>query len=539
MQTKICSKSTCNHKNESTRYFCAKCGTFLEKDLVSDENVFNLPEMKIMRILDNLKHVPHHKIMWDDTIDLYTRKVEQFKAMRELQEIKECMPRESLGLYNVSLPDKMQDFLEKSYNPEFQIAFVGTIKTGKSTLINALLGDNYASMAVTPETAALTKFRFSQQNRVKVTFYSRDEWNKLWNSRTDKNEKTSPFMREWNELEADKIQNDYIGRKIYERDDIPNDELKTELNKWSSSKSAVHYFVKEIDVGISTFPSDLPKEVVFVDTPGLSDPVEYRSKITQEYIRKADAVFVCIEAKKIQMEELATIQSVFAFSSDHKEKVHIIATQWDQFNDPIKQWKEQKPHLKKSLTRDAFFPNIEMAEKNIMHSSAYIYNLCRDYDILEKSDTKNLYTFGIKMELFEIGEPVNLQHHITDMQNLANIATIKSAITNELGKRYKEFQKDSLLNLYSDILHEIKNKARENMDSANEKIDATLADQDKLKKLIVEKEKNISEIKKQSELLKIKLGDVKKKTQSRLDEILPQLQAIAKGERRNKTSKTR
>ena len=67
-------------------------------------------------------------------------------------------------------------------DPVFHIAFVGTIKAGKSTLINALLGRNLASTSVTPETAVLTKFRSSAQDYVKVTFYSSYEWAQLWNS---------------------------------------------------------------------------------------------------------------------------------------------------------------------------------------------------------------------------------------------------------------------------------------------------------------------------------------------------------------------
>ena len=59
----------------------------------------------------------------------------------------------------------LNDFLGEAENflsqDEFlEIAFVGTIKAGKSTLINALLKRELASMAVRPETATLSKFKF-------------------------------------------------------------------------------------------------------------------------------------------------------------------------------------------------------------------------------------------------------------------------------------------------------------------------------------------------------------------------------------------
>ena len=45
----------------------------------------------------------------------------------------------------------MDTFLKKCKGAEFHIALVGAIKAGKSTLINAILGYDYASTKVTPE----------------------------------------------------------------------------------------------------------------------------------------------------------------------------------------------------------------------------------------------------------------------------------------------------------------------------------------------------------------------------------------------------
>ena len=72
------------------------------------------------------------------------------------------------------------------------------------------------------------------------------------------------------------------------------------------------------------------------------------------------------------------------FSSDNKSKVHIIATHWDVLNDPEIDWTEQKDYLVKRLTGKAFFDKQAQAAENIMHSAAFIYNLCRDYDSLGK-----------------------------------------------------------------------------------------------------------------------------------------------------------
>ena len=70
-------------------------------------------------------------------------------------------------------------FLSKCASPEYQVALVGTIKAGKSTLINALLNYELASTHITPETAALTKFKHADEDFVEVSFYTQKDID-LW-----------------------------------------------------------------------------------------------------------------------------------------------------------------------------------------------------------------------------------------------------------------------------------------------------------------------------------------------------------------------
>ena len=294
----------CKTNNVADRYFCEKCGGFLHKDLFNDEEIYKASEVKMMRIVENLAYVPHIDIVWQDTVNKYSKKVEQLKAVFELDDL-------DVKKLNSDLSEKMMNFLKVCRNPEFQIAFVGTIKTGKSTLINALLGNNYASMDVTPETAALTKFRYSAEDYIHVTFYTKKEWQELQESITTG---ADAFVKEYNDLKADTIKDKWIDHEPIFRK-VENHKIKDELAPWSSSKCAEHYFVKEIEVGISSLPKDFPPEVVFVDTPGLSDPVEYRSAKTKQYIQRANAVFVCIQAKTLCKEEIETISTVFSFLS--------------------------------------------------------------------------------------------------------------------------------------------------------------------------------------------------------------------------------
>ena len=505
----------CGKSNINDRYFCPICGTLLQPNSFSNKSVYEESELKIKRILENLDKTPYSKILWNDTIDLYSKKVEKYQALMRLPEIKT----------EAGISEKMRDFLELCIKPEFQIAFVGTIKTGKSTLINSLLGHNYASMAVTPETAALTKFRSSPRDYVKIIFYSKEEWNILWASRTSA---ADTFMNEYNELNADDFKDKWVGHEsIYK--EIPNDQIEKELSIWSSSKHAEHYFVKEIEVGISSLPEDFPKQVVFVDTPGLSDPVAYRSEITKQYIRKANAVFVCVDAQKVQKSEIETISSVFSFSSHNKSKVHIISTHWDKLNKPIEDWKEQKAWLEKRLIGKGFFDTKEMAQSNIMHSAAHIYNLCRDFDNLDQSDNITLMQFALGMR-FDI---TNLKLCLSDMKALTNIDNINKVITDQLAKNYQVLLYEDIEKKYLDIVYNLKRIAGDNKKESSEFIEISKADINKMKAKIEEQKRNYEKIYDCKQQLTAMLKAVEKNTQKRLDKILPHLKNVAQNGERN------
>ena len=497
----ICGK--CRHENKESRNFCEKCGAFL-RVADFDKKVYEMPEVKMMRVVDNLLHVPHEPINWDDVTDAYSTKVERLDALFKIP---------GMGAENNSaVVQKLNDFLSLCRNPDFQIAFVGTIKTGKSTLINALLGKNYASMAVTPETAALTKFRSSLRDYVKVTFYTHNEWDKLWSSRTSK---ATEFMKEYEELQGDKHKGKWINHAPI-RKEMANEEIEEELKIWSSSKRAEHYFVKEIEVGISTLGKDFPPQVVFVDTPGLSDPVAYRSELTKEYIRRANAVFVCIDAQKIQSEEINTISSVFSFSSDDKRKVHIIATHWDVLNDPESDWTEQKSYLVKRLTGKAFFDTQAMAATNIMHSAAYIYNLCRDYDSLKKEERRPLKKFAVN---FDYELPTDMRK----LQKKTNVAEIMRVIRDNLAASYKRLLANEIKSKFMDITYNLNRTTKEKKDSMTGLLEASRASNADLDKKVQEQLKKCDAVKNSTEQLKAIIKQVKDKTDKRADDICGKL----------------
>ena len=496
----------CGLQNSDERNFCHKCGAFLHGDKY-DQAVYELPEVKMMRIVENLLLVPHQPIAWDDLTDMYATRIERLRALFTVP----GMGAED----NSAVCDKMNNFLDQCRNPDFQIAFVGTIKTGKSTLINALLGKNYASMDVTPETAALTKFRASARDYVDITFYSKKEWEKLWAS-ISKND-AAVFMNEYNELKAGDVKDKWVGHKKIHKE-MSNDAVQDELSIWSSSKRPEHYFVKEIEVGISTLPPNFPSQVVFVDTPGLSDPVAYRSEITRNYIRRANAVFVCIEARKIQSEEINTIATVFSYSSDSKNKVHIIATQWDLLSDPEKDWAKQRPYFARRLTGPAFFDSTETALGNIIHASAYIYNLCRDYDSLDKKTRREIRNFGEKFEP-EYEAPEDLPQ----IEEKTNVQSVMDVIRNKLVDDYKRMKVEDIKVNFRDIIQNLSRINEEKREVYSRLLAASKADSQTLEKRLAEQQQRCDNTKKIASQLDEILKNTRQRTKVRADTICGKL----------------
>lgn len=499
----------CSAENKADRYFCSSCGSFLRKDELSNTSKYSEEEFKMQRIVNNLPMTPHADIFWNRSADAYCQKVERIKALLDASD-------EKPEAY-AKITDQMKEFLELCRNPEYQIAFVGTIKTGKSTLINALLGKNYASMAVTPETAALTKFRKSPKDYVNVVFYTDSEWKTLWSSMSSA---ADTFINEYKALEGEKHKAKWINHKPIHVE-LANDEIHKELSKWSSSKSPEHYFVKEIEVGISTLPNGFPPEVVFVDTPGLSDPVAYRSNITKNYIKKANAVFVCVDAQKVYKEELETIASVFSFSAHNKKKVHIIATHWDMMNNPIEDWKNQKDFLKKQLLGKAYYDTLEDAESNIMHSAAFIYNICRDFKEISQNDKNPLFAFLIKIYGYEAMS--KMEELFPEIKQMTNIDQIRSVINDRLVSKHSELMLQDLTLKYKSILSLCKRYAENSKQDILKAVNAANSNLESIKTQLNETARNYSEIQNSEKQLKAALEMVHKQTESRLNKILDKL----------------
>lgn len=379
--------NTCNNcHTETGLFFCPNCGKIIEyPDFVThEERLKKALELFVMNMIAATKRSQYdleEKVGKSGLAELVYRKYYQHIAYLQ-QLCSTDVSKKYFGGNGEALFEKMDQFAEKCKQNECQIAVVGTIKAGKSMLINAILGREIASTFPTPETASVTKFRSSNRgDYVKVSFYTDKEWQKLWNSvmmatkksiRDDKED----FLSEYNSLHADEIKSEFINRESIEFKPTTFDELKQTVDKYTSSRHAEHYFAKEVEIGLSDFVA--PANVVFVDTPGLNDPVSFRSNITRKYLHSANVILLCVKAASAELrsQELDEIASLFAELRYSKDRIYILGTQIDTPRNFKQYWDNHtKKEFLKYLSDDIYFGSEQDAKKQIFPVTAWYYNL--------------------------------------------------------------------------------------------------------------------------------------------------------------------
>lgn len=440
-------------------YFCPNCGHLADETKFQNQEIVKKYEQKMISVIEGLKGQKHIDVAWNATADRYANVIEQLQYILELPEFKKNAD---------SLLHKADKFLDRCRKPEFHIAFIGTVKAGKSTLINALLDRNLASTSVTPETAVLTKFRHSEgSDYINVDFYTEEEWAALWKDISDKGD---VFKEEYDSLGAEKEKSKWIGRPSIHKE-LSEGKMEQEIEEWTSSKKVAHYFVKEVEIGLREF--NVPQELIFVDTPGLDDPVQYRSKVTKDYLDRANAVIVCIKAQDATKgSELDTLSRIFTNTSHNRGKVHIVGTWWDAFNtNPQQEWQKMKEAWVRYVSDPLYYGSKMLAEQNILHSAAYLQNLAREYNTLNEEEHLALESIALKFKI----RGSQVESRLDDLMKLSNVSNIKKKI-DDIAARCRELLYQDIEESYKHLQEDISKHFGEIKETKEEILQAATAD---------------------------------------------------------------
>lgn len=178
----------------------------------------------------------------------------------------------------------------------FRLLVLGDMKRGKSTFLNALLGQNLLPSDVNPCTALLTTLKYGKEEKVKIYY----------------NDGKSPEKIDF--------------RQFKQQYTIDPDEAKI-------LERGKQLAFPDIDRAIVEHPLPiLGKGIEFIDTPGLND-TEARNQLSLEYIYSCHAVlFVLSASQPCTLEERRYLQN---YLRDPGVSVFFLINGWDRIRDGL------------------------------------------------------------------------------------------------------------------------------------------------------------------------------------------------------------
>lgn len=374
-----------NKMMETASGYCPQCG----RKMINEQNICpvcgRVHEIRVRMMNQGTREqiAQISRVVTKDNADYsICWSLEARKMARVIDKCKELAALSNLPGVTGMLRADLEALIADCRNAEFQIAIVGVMKAGKSMLMNALMGEEIASVDINPETASLTKFHSADNYYVKIYFHNEIEWEKL---NTSAKESTSSSLARLLAMpEVKTLSQKWLSHEPVTKTCSTIKELRDTVAHWTSARSYDHLFAAEVEVGIDRNVFDMPNEVIFVDTPGLHDPVQYRSDITKDYIKKANAVLIAVPARALTAEGLETITTVLDYIGSKKEKAYIIATQKD-----VNSAKECEQVINGWITHlvDAKrYQNEDEAKKHILVTSGKMYLLTEKFTQLDENE---------------------------------------------------------------------------------------------------------------------------------------------------------
>lgn len=260
--------------------------------------------------------------MENQTYELFNlRKNELAKIAEEQLEIARKVDgdsaKEAVEKNAATAGEKISGALERLNRETFNVLVVGCFSSGKSTFLNAMLGEKLLPQSTLPCTGVLTFLKYAPEAEKKILIYKKDV--------------PTPEIIAGTDLKEE----------LKKRVSISHGTKKEEATKASPYEKAEVFY-----------PLDLCKNgVEIIDSVGLNDP-EARDKITFDYAASADAIIYCVNSGHAN--SASDARTLRDLGKSGFENIFCIVTCYDKLVENSKfdgnSPEEEKEHIVSSLS---------------------------------------------------------------------------------------------------------------------------------------------------------------------------------------------
>jgi ethanolamine utilization protein EutP (predicted NTPase) len=266
----------------------------------------------------------------------------------------------------------VNDLLTELENHSCRIAFIGQVKAGKSSLINALIQKpNFLPTDVNPSTAVVTKLIFGSLSQKRDTalfhFFTEEDWNHLFSLRPAGHDRSQMFSlpsarQKLNELQKRaefRLGADY--KKLLGKHHLISSVTSDVLAHYVSTDDAERVLTKQgqrytdltrmAEVFLESKQFSYPS--VLIDTPGVNDLFFVRDEITFANLADADIYIIVLTAHHpMSPGDLSLLRVLRGLS---KDKIIAIVNRVDVLSDPAHEADALEAYVRQALNRE--FPH--------------------------------------------------------------------------------------------------------------------------------------------------------------------------------------
>lgn len=373
---------------------------------------------------------------------------------------------------------RKRSWLERLKSPEFPVAFLGAFSAGKSTIINAVLGDDLLPQATKSLTAIPTLIRKGRSNKAIISYLTeaeRSELKDLYIQELSKELRTKPetyrtlgnadiLSRLGSDIERQRTQYGSFNKQKF------FDELKQLIEGWDRLSGATkeitlaelpHYVTEDYDdvlfvnqAEIYLAEVNIPENVVLVDLPGLGVVNPRHRKVTKTYVENDAKAFV-IAMKVFHLLEGEEIELLAEIHSQRKrvlQRAFWVINQWDVLS--AKQKKEELANFNQKIDHYGF----HITKDRVYKVSALNYLLLKliEDNRLDAASSAREHVDALKKAIGRIPTKSEAAQQIKTLEETKSFAGFRANLFEYLAYTAKAEFLDEARSEYIDLSNRLK-----------------------------------------------------------------------------------